>query len=79
MATLTTSALLIFGPPGSGKTTNAEALRRHYRKARVVDFFDRGDPIPPGKVLLLGIYPDRRVSSVPIAEALAAAGLAGRA
>lgn len=69
-------ALLIYGPPGSGKSTHAEALRRHFGRDRVIDEFEPspGD-IPAGNILLLGLRPMAGVDCLPIDAALAAAGL----
>jgi uridine kinase len=41
--TCTDRIVVIYGPPASGKTTNGEALRLHYRCWRVLDDYRIGD------------------------------------
>lgn len=78
------SIVVIIGPPGSGKTTNAEAFRRHYNCKRVVD---AGAELPgqchlrDGDLFLTdnlgwGELPGAKV--IDIAEALRAIGKSGR-
>lgn len=40
--------VFVYGPPMSGKTTNAEALRQHYELAGVRDGWRPGDPVVMG-------------------------------
>lgn len=46
--------IIVWGPPGCGKTRNAERLRRHFGLARVVDEWSRGDGtrLEPGDLVL---------------------------
>lgn len=38
--------VIVWGPPGCGKTRNAEKLRKHFGCARIVDGWSRGDRQP---------------------------------
>lgn len=42
------SSVIVYGPRGCGKTRNAEALRKAYRCASIVD--EAGDCYPRGQV-----------------------------
>lgn len=44
--------VIVYGPQGSGKTTNAEALRKHFGCSRVVDDWHYGDLICKGDLIL---------------------------
>jgi len=65
-------AVIIKGPAGSGKTRNATALARHYRKARVVDEWRQGDPLPSDALVLTA---EDVPGAININAALKAAGL----
>lgn len=66
-------SILIYGPPGSGKTLNAEALRKHFDLDAVLDEWHPGQPWPMTNTLVLSHCPPpehmRRV--IPIKTALA--------
>ncbi len=40
------SIVIIYGPKASGKTTNAERMKRHYGCRRIVDGWDAFEDIP---------------------------------
>lgn len=67
-------SVLVFGPQGSGKTTHAEALRKHFDLAAVLEDWVPGDPWPMTDHLVLShmVPPDcRRRRAIPIEKALA--------
>lgn len=51
------SIVVIYGPPGSGKTLNCEALRRAYNCRRVVDGWGPGIPLVDGDLALTNVAP----------------------
>lgn len=71
------SALIVYAPQGAGKTTHAEALRKHYGCARVVDDWHLGDKVCEGDLMLtndesvLTAAVRRRVGLVTLEQALA--------
>lgn len=68
--------VIVYGPQGSGKTTNAEPLRKHFGCSRVVDDWHYGDLICEGDLILTNddavLYPryPRRVDLVRLELAL---------
>lgn len=45
-------ALVIYGPQGCGKTTNASALAEHFGCVSIVDDWDGRAPLPDGALAL---------------------------
>lgn len=48
-------AVIVYGPQGCGKSTNAEAMRRHFGVARVVDGYAPGDELPGDTLALTNV------------------------
>lgn len=69
------AAILVFGPPGSGKTRYAHQLAQRYGASPVVDEWSPGQPIPPGTPLLLSLEPVFGLRCIPISRALREAGI----
>lgn len=71
------SMVIVFAPQGAGKTTHAEALRKHFGCTRVVDDWQVGDLTGEGDLMLtndeqvLTAAVRRRVDVVTLDEALA--------
>lgn len=64
---------VIYGPPGSGKTTNASYLKGKYGAKRVIDEWPHTDTIPKDGDLLLTQQPSTAPQGarvIHIAEAL---------
>lgn len=49
------SIVIVYGPQGIGKTTHGEALRRHYKCSRVVEW--EGGPLREGDLALTNESP----------------------
>lgn len=70
------SIVIVYAPQGAGKTTHAEALRKHYGCVRVVDDWKVGDLTCEGDLMLtndesvLTAAVRRRVDLVTLDEAL---------
>lgn len=62
-------SMIIFAPPRSGKTQNAEALRKHYRLKTIVDEWCPGDPLPADALALTNVACPE---AVPLTQALGA-------
>jgi ATP/maltotriose-dependent transcriptional regulator MalT len=62
--------VVIYAPQGSGKSTHAAALARHYRKTRIVDEWIPGGPLSADSIALTNV-PVR--GSVYLLDALDAA------
>tara|TARA_R110002124_G_C8886180_1_gene508828 strand:- start:1102 stop:1344 length:243 start_codon:yes stop_codon:yes gene_type:complete len=71
------SIVIVYAPQGAGKTTHAEALRKHYGCVRVVDDWKVGDLTCEGDLMLtndesvLTAAVRRRVDLVTLDDALA--------
>lgn len=48
-----TKSVVVFGPAGCGKTTNAEALMRHFGLSRVIEDWRPGESAPLTGALIL--------------------------
>ncbi len=68
-------AVLIYGPPGSGKTTHRKALAQHYGKKQIIEASDN-DILPPypADALVLSVDP-LTTDAIHIRDACQAAGL----
>lgn len=66
-------SILIYGPQRSGKTLNAEALRKHFDLSAVLDDWYPGQPWPMTDTLVLShcTPPDHIRRAIPIQTALA--------
>jgi Holliday junction resolvasome RuvABC ATP-dependent DNA helicase subunit len=47
--------IIVYGPPGCGKTTHAAALAQHYRKDRIVDDWTPGRKVPADTIALTDV------------------------
>lgn len=53
--------VIVFGPPATGKTRNAEALKEHFGCTRVVDNWDyKRNKLEPGDIALCNDISDIR-------------------
>ncbi len=50
---------IVFGPPGCGKTTNAELLKKHFGERVVVDGWDGVEDLPHNALALTVCQPVR--------------------
>lgn len=71
-----TPAVFIYGPPGCGKTKNAEALMAHYGKAQALDFDHDTKPIPQDAIIFLLEPNPNFPRAIAFADAMRDAGLA---
>jgi cytidylate kinase len=51
----TPQGVVIYGPQGSGKSTHAAALARHYGKTRIVDEWVPGAPLRADTIALTNV------------------------
>lgn len=68
--------VIVFGPPGCGKTRNAAALKRFYGCNAIIDEWEEGDRVSPGALHLTIQQPSALHGAivVPFASAMAAKG-----
>ncbi|MYM65454.1 hypothetical protein GTP45_01225 [Pseudoduganella sp. FT55W] len=69
-------AVFIYGPPGVGKTKNAEALMTHYGKKQAIDFDHDAKPIPDNAIIFLQEPSPNFPRAIAFADAMRDAGLA---
>jgi predicted PilT family ATPase len=73
-ASAASAAVVIYGPQGCGKSSNAEALAAFFKKAKVVDDWEPGSAIKlPDNVLALTSTPCD--GAIKFADAMTTAGL----
>lgn len=65
--------LVIYGPQGCGKTTNAQALAAYFHCTTIVDNWDGRSALPDGALVLCQQYPRRRGCDVLSFQAVMAA------
>lgn len=46
------NSIIVYGPPGCGKTTNKDKLARHFNKTLIIDDWIPGDNIPDNALIL---------------------------
>jgi len=68
--------IVVYGPPGSGKTVHATAIAKFYGKSRVVDDWVPGGPVPRDTLALTDQPYD---GAIHITEAIAAAAMSAPA
>ena len=74
------ATIIVFGPPGCGKTRNAEMLRQHFRCREIVDGWDGDSPLPPDSLALTVVDCLRSgVRTIAFADAMKQAGRKGNA
>ncbi len=67
---------IVYGPPGCGKTRNAERLARHFGYVKVVDGWDGTSKLPVNCLALTVNQPPaiRRASVMSFQDAIAMVG-----
>lgn len=58
----TKQPIYIYGPPGCGKSLNAEALASTYNCDTIVDDWSPGDKVPDGALVLTNCYVPEGIS-----------------
>ena len=70
--------LVVYGPQGCGKTTNARAIADYFRCTSIVDNWDGRSRLPDGALALCTRYPWRRRYDVLSYQAVMAAMVRAR-